>query len=155
MAKKGRRKQKVAEEKRTTAQPLMEWTVHLARKQPLKATATIAVIASVLAVGWVWVHPFIAFLMALFLLNAVGEFLFPVHYKVTEEGVKLSSFLHDRELRWEQIRRMSIFPDSLFLSPYPKPSRLDNLRGIWLRWDGEKEGFQRLIKICQANMRAS
>ncbi len=153
MAKKEKRRRKFVKQEQVAAQPLMEWTVHMARKQPVKAVATIAIVAFVLAVGWIWVHPFIAFLMALFLLNAVGEFLFPVRYRVTKEGVEVSSFLRDRKIRWEQVRRLDISSDSLFLSPYPKPSRLDNLRGVWLHWDGEPEGFQRLVQICQANIR--
>jgi hypothetical protein len=146
-----KRKQKTvkAEDRR---KPLMEWTVHLARRQPFKAAIVVLVIALTLAVGWLWVHPLIAFLMGLFLLNAVGEFLFPLRFRVTREGVEVSSFLHDRKLRWEQIRRMEVHPDGIFLSPYPKPTQLDNLRGIWLRWDGEPEGLQRLVKICQANI---
>ncbi|MCX7967020.1 MAG: hypothetical protein N3B10_00865 [Armatimonadetes bacterium] len=152
MAKKEKRKQKIVKQKQEAAQPLLEWTVHMARKQLLKATVTIAIIAFVLAVGWIWVHPFIAFLMALFLMNVVGEFLFPVRYRVTEEGVEVSSFLSDRKIRWEQVRRLDVFNDRVFLSPYPKPSRLDSLRGVWIRWDGEPEGFQRLVKICQAKI---
>jgi len=78
MTKKGKRRQKIAKQEQVMAQPLIEWTVHMARKQPVKAAIAVALIAFVLSVGWIWVHPFIAFLMALFLLNAVGEFLFPV-----------------------------------------------------------------------------
>jgi len=149
-----KRKQKTvkAEDQRKT---LMEWRVHLARHQPVKAAIVVLVIALTLAVGWLWVNPLVAFLMGLFLLNAVGEFLFPLRFRVTKEGVEVSSFLHDRKLRWEQIRRMEVYPSGVFLSPYPKPSQLDNLRGIWLRWDGEIEGLQRLVKICQANINAS
>jgi len=149
-----KRKQKTVKAE-SRQKPLMEWTVHLARRQPVKAAIVVLVIALTLAVGWVWVHPLIALLMGLFLLNAVGEFLFPLRFRVTKEGVEVSSFLHDRKLRWEQIRRMEVYPNGVFLSPYPKPSQLDNLRGIWLRWDGEIEGLQRLVKICQANMNAS
>lgn len=151
MAKEKKRRQKIVKQEQGASQPLMEWSIHMARKQPAKAVLAIAIIAFVIAVGWVWVHPFIAFLMALFLLNVVGEFLFPIRYRVTKEGIEVSSFLHDRKIRWEQIQRFEVFNDSLFLSPYPKPSRLDNLRGVWLRWDGETEGFQRLVQICQAN----
>ncbi|MCS7192200.1 MAG: hypothetical protein NZ937_04360 [Armatimonadetes bacterium] len=148
------KKRKIVKQKQMTAQPLMEWTIHLVRKRPLKGVVTIAIIAFVLAVGWIWVHPFVAFLMALFLLNIVGEFLFPVRYKVMKEGVEVSSFLHERKVRWEQIRRLEVFNDSLLLSPYPKPSQLDNLRGLWLHWDGEPEGFRRLIQICQSKIQA-
>ncbi len=154
MAKKEKQRGKVVKQRKAMAQPLMEWTVHMARKQPVKAATTIALVAFVLAFGWIWVHPFIAFLMALFLLNAIGEFLFPFRYRLTKEGVEVSSFLYDRKIRWEQVRRLDISKDSLFLSPYPKPSPLDNLRGIWLRWEGEPEGFQRLIRICQVNIQA-
>ncbi len=147
-------KQKIVKQKQAEAKPLMEWTVHMARKRPLKAAATIAIIASTIAIGWVWVHPLIAFLMGLFLLNAVGDFLFPIHYKVTEEGIEVTSFLRDRKVRWEQIRRLNVFQDSVFLSPYPKPSRLDNLRGIWLYWDSDPEGLKRLIQICQARIQS-
>jgi fatty acid desaturase len=57
-----KRKQKTvkAEDQRKT---LMEWTVHLARRQPFKAAIVVLVIALTLAVGWLWVHPLIAFLM--------------------------------------------------------------------------------------------
>ncbi|MCX7642931.1 MAG: hypothetical protein N2116_03885 [Armatimonadetes bacterium] len=152
MAKRAKRKQKIVKQKEAASQILMEWTIHMARKQPAKAAATIAIIAFVLAIGWVSVHPFVAFLMALLLLNAVGEFLFPVRYRVTKEGVEMSSFLHERKIRWEQIRRLETFPDRLFLSPYLKPNRLDNLRGFWIRWDGDPEVFQRLVQICQSNI---
>jgi len=147
-----KRKQKAVkvEDQRKT---LMEWTVHLARRQPVKAAIVVLIIALTLAIGWLWVHPLIAFLMGLFLLNAVGEFLFSLRFRVTKEGIEVSSFLHDRKLRWEQIRRMEVYANGVFLSPYPKPSRLDNLRGIWLRWDGEPEGLKRLVEICQANIK--
>lgn len=134
-------------------QVLMEWTVHLARRQPLKAVAVIFIIAFVVAFGWLFVHPFVAFLMGLFLLNAVSEFLFPVRYKLTNDGVQVSSFLHDRSMGWEQVRRLDVFPNGVFLSPYLKPNKLDSLRGVWLRWDGEPERLQALVKICQAKIK--
>lgn len=159
MARKVKQKQKIVKQKtvkqnQEAAQPLMEWTVHMARKQPLKAAATIVIIAFTIAAGWVWVHPLIAFLMGLFLLNAVGDFLFPIRYKVTEEGIEVSSFLRDKKVRWEQIRRLNVFHDSVFLSPYPKPSRLDNLRGVRLYWDNGPEGLKRLIQICQSRIQS-
>lgn len=149
-----KRKKKDVKSETRQSQPLMEWTLHLARRQPTKAAVTVAVIALTFAVGWLWVHPLISLLMVLFLLNSVGEFLFPVRFRLTRDGVEVSSLLNSRKLRWEQVRRFTVYHDGVFLSPYPKPNRLDSLRGIWLRWGGDPEGLQKLVELCRSSIKS-
>lgn len=128
---------------------LAEWTVHLARQQPMKAVIAGLLVSASIAFGWVWVHPMVAFLLGLFLLHAVGEFFFPVRYRITKEGAEAVGFLHWRKIDWERVRRVTLLPDGIQLSPLVKPSKLDAFRGLFLRWNGEEAGLQRMYELCR------
>ncbi|MER3500670.1 MAG: hypothetical protein IMHGJWDQ_001455 [Candidatus Fervidibacter sp.] len=133
---------------------LMEWTIHLAQHRPLKATLTAGFIAVAVAVGWIWVHPFLAMAAGFFLVATVSEFLFPVHYRLTEEGAQVTGFLMRRSLSWAQVRRVTLLAESIHLSPYPYPTPLDNFRGLTLWWTEGEEGLQRLFLICRQRVEA-
>ncbi len=141
--------QKPTEEIQIADEVLLEWTTHLARRQPMKAVAASAVVAVTVALGWVWVHPLVAFLMGLLLLNAVAEFLFPVHYRLTKSGAEATGFLLSRRMEWKQVRRITPLPDGIHLSPFAKPTKLDGLKGMVLRWEGDEAELTRLQSLCQ------
>lgn len=154
MAKKRKRKsarqsEQVSLKQATDDEVLAEWTMHLARRKPMKAVAASAVVAITVAIGWVWVHPLVAFLMGLLLLNMLAEFLFPVRYRLTKSDVEVTGFLLSRRMEWKQVRRITMLPDGIHISPFVKPSILDGLRGIFLRWEGDKAELPRLQELCE------
>ncbi len=131
-----------------------EWTVHLARHQPFKATLTVVAVSLAPAFGWLWVHPLIGLAAGAFLLGAVSEFLFPVRYRVTKEGAEAVGFLFRRSLSWRQVKRISLSPDGLRLSPYPSPTPLESFRGLTLRWTGDERTLRQLLHFCERRIAA-
>jgi hypothetical protein len=51
-----------------------------------------------------------------------------------------------RRFTWDQFR--SYYPDrnGVLLSPFVRPSRLENFRGFYLRFDGQSEDVLRVVK---------
>jgi hypothetical protein len=117
----------------------LEWRVHLAAAAPRRAAATVGVIllASVWA-GWLWQGMLPALGVAFALLNAVAEFLFPVHYCLTPAGAEMRCFLTRRAIAWADVRRALRHPDGVKLSPLERPSRREPFRGLFLRFAGNE-----------------
>lgn len=147
--KRGEKKAKSLREGHEEGGVLMDWSVHLAREAPLKAAFVMVSVALVVALGWIGVHPFVAFVMGAFLLHHLAEFLFPIRYRLTDTGAEAVGFLYWRGIEWERVRRIVSLPDGVLLSPFPRPTRLDAFRGVFLRWGGDREGYQKLETLCR------
>jgi len=128
---------------------LMEWRVHLARRQPRK---TIGAIAAVLAgSGLVFIssrNPLLAALCVLLLLAAAAEFLFPVCYRLTESGAYMRNFLSFRHLPWTQVRRCYRGQQGIKLSPLSRSGWREAFRGLYLWVEGEQQ--ERAVEIIRA-----
>ena len=118
-------------------QPALEWTVHLARRNPHKAAVAVGVATLGAGAAWWGFQSSVAGILSLILLLAsVSDFLFPVRYRLTEEGAEAAGLLFRRRMKWGDIRR--VMPDDLGvkLSPLPRHSRLEAYRGTYLWFGG-------------------
>jgi len=132
----------------------IEWTVHLAAASPTKiATLLLFVVAvSVLSVFVTgsWMGGSFAFLC---LMGATAEFLFPIHYAITPNGVSLRRLGVDREMRWDEVRRVRVTDSRALLSPFSSPTRMDAFRGMELRMDPANESLRkRIIESLRARV---
>jgi hypothetical protein len=115
----------------------MQWDVHLARRKPWRAVGVSALIVLSAAVAHgIWHHPLAALVTAALVASAVAEFLFPIHYRITSDGVLCRNFLSARYLKWSEVKHCYRDAQGVKLSPLSKPSRLETYRGIYL-WLGD------------------
>ncbi len=119
---------------------LLVWRVHLLRRDPGRLPLLLA--ALLLAAVWVGLLfgtllPVVAAL--LLLLGATGEYLFPITYRLTREGVYADSLTGRLALTWKDARRCFADRHGLIVTPLPVASRLDAFRGILLRFAPEGE----------------
>jgi hypothetical protein len=134
---------------------LAEWTVHLARSQPAKLLGIAAAIAAASCLGWMafdgWVG---ALLGGVLLLSAVAEFLLPIRYRLTTNGAYCSYGLARLMIPWRSVRRIIEGTQSVRLSPFRTPSRLDAFRGVELRYPEQVEGLsaEMVRSIVQQNV---
>jgi hypothetical protein len=90
----------------------------------------------------------------LVLLLAVRDYWSPTFYTLTEEGVEVRFWGYTRRKPWHALR--SFYPDrnGVLLSPFPTPHRLENFRGVYLRFDDNREEvlawIQRFVKTPEA-----
>jgi len=125
----------------------LSWVSH-----PVKRNLRKSILVSVFLVI-LWAAVYIITNSVLFLVLAVvimlgslSPFYLPTRYELTEDKVKVNYVFHSMEKSWTSYR--SYYPDKngVLLSPFPRPSRLESFRGVYIRFEGNKEGVLGFIK---------
>ena len=133
----------------------LEWRTHLAASTPWKAA--LVVIAVVLASGlaaWLCGGPLPAVGAALVLLNAVGEFLFPVQYRLSPAGAEMRCGLTRRAISWEAVRHAYLQPGGVKLSPLERPDRRERFRGLFIQFNENEEQVKAYLRAALERSRA-
>jgi hypothetical protein len=126
---------------------IFEWTSHPLRQKPGKALFFWVVMGLVLGaiyaafhqVGWV-------ILAALFLFGSLSDFLFPTRYRVTASGVEVRRKFGKVTKEWSDFRRADFERFGVFLSPFAKPRRLENYRGLFLPYPTQREQLETIVR---------
>lgn len=116
---------------------LAHWTAHPARSRPRDLALFCAV--AFLTAGAVlasFESALLAALAAVILVVALAPFLFPTHYRLTDDGVEERRLWSSRSRRWADLRRVQVGPGAALVSPFARPSWLDRYRGMMLYLDG-------------------
>ncbi|HZT40759.1 MAG TPA: hypothetical protein VFA07_01150 [Chthonomonadaceae bacterium] len=119
---------------------MLAWRVHLLRRDPSRLPALLMVLLLAMACVWMMFGALLPVLAAvLLLLGAAGEYLFPLSYQITAEGVFANTLAGRNALPWKEARRCWRERGGLIVTPLAKPSRLDAFRGVLVRFapDGE------------------
>ena len=132
------------------------WTVHPLRRVPARGLAASGVIVSFcVLVGWAFSSVAWAAFSAAVLLLSTTAFWFPTRYVIDEEGVAFCRLGGERRRPWSDLRRLELFggPDGgALLSPLPRASALDRVRGVELRWNNNRDA---VIDAIRARMDAA
>ena len=124
----------------------MQWSLHLARRQPRKAAAALALIAAAaVAAGYGFRSPILGLLAGALLIASISDFLFPLAFVLTDDGVAVRGLLHRRRMAWSQVRRVARDELGVKLSPLSRRSRLDAYRGIYVWFEGNSEDVMAFI----------
>ena len=124
------------------------WISHPLVEEPWPKSA--ALVAAILAFSALAAATFEGLMygaIALAVLSgSMSRFLLPTSYEIGGSGIAVSHLFRRRLRTWEEIRRVEVREDGLFLSPFPRPSRLDSYRGLFLPASGmEVEQLQELV----------
>jgi hypothetical protein len=115
----------------------LAWTAHPARRRPRDLALVAAVLF--LTTGAVLVSfesLFMTALAACIVILSVASFLFPTHYRLTDEGIEERRLGMRRARRWGDLRRLEVGPGAALVSPFARRSWLDKSRGFLLLFDG-------------------
>jgi len=114
----------------------LQWRAHpWHQESPGKSTALVGIIVSVGAVtAWSFAHILYGLGAILVLLAATSRYLLPTEHLVDAKGASSTHLGFTHKLRWQQIARVDVHGDGLFLSPFSQASRLDSFRGLFLRY---------------------
>ncbi len=120
--------------------PSLEWSAWPAREKPLFALGLVLFLLAIwFAVGYIYREAVWVLLAVILLLGAVAPFFVITRYRLDEEGVSIKRYVTTMKRRWGELR--SYYPDKngVLVSPFAKPSRLENFRGVYLRFGGNRE----------------
>jgi hypothetical protein len=118
----------------------LSWQTHPARRHPVKAVVVLLLhgVLCVLMAQYTHSLPF-AVLLTLVLFLSLSAFYFPTWYRLSDQGIRVKTLVTTWERPWNTYR--SYWPDKngVLLSPFPHRSRLENFRGLFVRFDGNRD----------------
>ncbi len=124
-----------------------KWTAFPMRETPGREIIFwIVVIFTVLMVYWNLESVLLTLAAALLLLGSLSSFYLPTTYILSSEGAVLKRWFYRRRFEWRRVRSTSDERDGLFMSPFPVKSRLENFRGIYLPYRGNREEILSIVR---------
>lgn len=135
---------------------MLFWRYHPAAKNKAKAGLVgLVILLFGLFVGWYSQSIIFALLAALILTASLGVFFFPTRYTLEEEGFTVE-FLGTRQLKkWSNFVRAEPEKNGIFLSPFARKGFLEHYRGVFIRYDGNKEEVDRFVLAALAKREAN
>ncbi|UCE24020.1 MAG: hypothetical protein JSU74_12090 [Candidatus Zixiibacteriota bacterium] len=126
---------------------VLAWTTHPLKRKPIAAAA---VTVFILVVG------FLVFatteskafgtLALVVLFASLARFYLPTKYRLSDKRIMVKSTTQTVYKNWSQYR--SFYPDrnGVLLSPFVRPSRLENFRGLYLIFENNKKDVIRFVE---------
>ncbi len=117
----------------------LEWASQPARESTRKTLLLIGFLLFVWIYVYFWAGGFWTLLAVVLLGGSVLPYFALTKYKLDPEGVTVFKTFYKVQKRWSQFR--SYYPDKsgVLLSPFSQPSRLENFRGLYLRFSGNRD----------------
>jgi ABC-type multidrug transport system fused ATPase/permease subunit len=125
----------------------LTWTAHPAK---IRKTATVLVIIFLLAVFilvFEITHSMLMVILAILLFTmSLSTYFFPTRHEITLDKVKIRYLFTTVEKDLSNYRSYYADRNGVLLSPFASPSRLENFRGLYLRYHQNKETVDAFVK---------
>jgi hypothetical protein len=125
----------------------ISWVSHPAKARKLATTLVVIFLLAVYILVFEITHSMLMVVLAILLFTmSLSTFFFPTRYEVTSEKITVRYLFTTVQKDMSSFR--SYFPDKngVLLSPFVGPSRLENFRGIYLRYDQNKNEVDTFMK---------
>lgn len=123
------------------------WKVRLYERAPEKRYVVLGAAILAAAGGWFLLHkpifPIIGFLA---IMGSTMEFWAPISYRIDEKGATSRCGFSVTAIEWSDIKRIVVSDEGVKLSPLEQEGRLSPFRGVFLRFDDNKDQVLRLIE---------
>ena len=118
----------------TQEPPQYVWVVHPLFDSPKKSVFLVSFLIFLLVgIQFLFGSLGITLLSIVFLFGSLRQYFLPFRYEVYNNQITVSSFLSKQDRAWNEFRSYYVDQHGILLSPFPKPSRLENFRGIYVR----------------------
>jgi len=128
-------------------QPILDYVCHPAKRDMrITVLATFFLIVCVVLVWLISFSPFLTALAVLILFGSLGGFYFPTRYIFFDDHIEIKTMIQTLRKNWSQFR--SYYPDKngVLLSPFGRPTRLENFRGQYIKFAGNREQVMKLVR---------
>ena len=125
----------------------MVWTCHPLKRRPLASVlVTLFIMVCGIAVYVTTESRWFSVFALVVLYLSVAKFYFPTTYSMNTEGITVKTTTQKLFKPWSMYR--SYYPDKngVLLSPFTRPTRLENFRGLFVMFDGNREEILAYLK---------
>ncbi|MEW5701330.1 MAG: hypothetical protein AB1792_03780 [Candidatus Zixiibacteriota bacterium] len=124
---------------------LLRWRSHPVRSGGIRLVWVIVVVCGIPALLAMLYGLFFGLLGLVILGGSLGSYFLPTDFVIFERGIQSRFLRVSRSIPWTQFRSFYRDRNGVLLSPFPRPSRLENFRGLYLRFDGRREDVMALV----------
>jgi len=146
-----------SDEKQEPADPgkILEWVCHPAKKNTrVTVLVTFFILIIIAAVYYATMSVWFGVLAVLILFGSLTSFYFPTAYRLTEDEIFIKTTTQTLKKKWSQYR--TFYPDKngVLLSPFVRPSRMENFRGVYLKFWYNKDEVIAFVKERMEKIKA-
>jgi hypothetical protein len=133
----------------------MEWSVDLGSARPERRYIVLAIAVGAGLIGLKIGGVLLSAIGLLVPLVSTAELFLPLKYRLDENGAQVRCGLGVTSILWPDVKRLVPMADGVKLSPLEKPSRLDEFRGVYLRFrDNAEEVSGKIRQFWHGDQRA-
>ena len=126
---------------------LMEWTVHSIKRNWKVSTGVIFfLVVLCAAIYFSFNSVALLFLSIVILVSSLSPFLFPTTYILRDDCIIVRSLFRRFSRQWDSFKSYYPEKNGVLLSPFSSPSRLENFRGIYIRFEHNRAEVVDLVK---------
>jgi len=137
-----------AQEPQTAEQtPLYEYVCHPAKRDMrITILATFFIVVCIVLVYLISYSMLLVGLAILILFGSLAGFYFPTRYFFYDDHFIVKTTLQSLRKEWAQYR--SYYPDKngVLLSPFGRPTRLENFRGLYIKFAGNRDRVMEIVR---------
>lgn len=113
----------------------MSWCVHPFVENWKKTVVLLLFLSSIIAIIYIGFKSIVIVLFsALLLIGPLYKYFLPFNYHCTHNSLVISACCYSLERPWSSFRSNYIDKNGILLSPFSKPTRLENFRGTYVRF---------------------
>ena len=119
----------------TDAPSTLSWTVHPIvenwRKSVLLGLFLVLLLFGIY-LGFQSIY--VALISGIVLLGSLYKYFLPFHHQCEADRLIITSCCYRLERSWETFRSLYVDANGILLSPFARPTRLENFRGVYVRF---------------------
>jgi hypothetical protein len=134
-------------EKSADKEPILEYLCHPARRNmTITMLTTVFIIVCIIMVWLISYSLFMTGLAVLILFGSLSGFYFPTRYLFFDDHLIVKTTVQTLKKEWSQFR--SYYPDKngVLLSPFGRPTRLENFRGLYIKFAGNRDKVMEIVR---------
>lgn len=143
-------KNPLTDSKPTVAEPdnlLLRWESHPAKARMQTALAVAAFLVLLVVIVYLLTYsPLFTVAAALILWGSLSQFYLKTTFEFTERFIRVKYLINKIEKDWTQYRTYYEDKNGVLLSPFVRSSRLENFRGIYIRFAGNRDEVMTVVK---------
>lgn len=118
-------------------QPILQrtWRVHPLRESWTRSIFLFLFLLLLFSgIYWLFQSAFITLLSTIFVTGSLYRYFVPFRYELYDHQLVVTGPLYRLTKSWDTFRSFYVDKNGVLLSPFAKPSRLENFRGVYVRF---------------------
>lgn len=125
---------------------ILEWTSHPARKRPLITILLVIFLTALVLIVYSLTESYLfTAIGAVVLWGSLTQYFMSTRFILSEQGVKVRYVINKIEKPWSQFRTYYRDKNGVLLSPFVRPSRMENFRGLYVRFDNNQDEVMNVV----------